>query len=132
MSQTIRLHGDVQRHRAKLLIDQAPAGAVVKVSPPVRTSEQNARMWAMLSDVARAKPEGRALPAETWKALFMSECGHQPLFEPALDGRGVVHVGFRSSRLRVAEMSDLIEAIYVYGAEHGVEWSEPRPVGEAA
>lgn len=43
---------------------------------------------------------------------------------PALDGDGLVITGYRSSKLKVAEMADLIEAIYSYGAKHGVRWSD--------
>ena len=48
------------------IIDAAPPGSVVNIKPPRRTLDQNAKMHAMLSDIARAKPQGRVLPAETW------------------------------------------------------------------
>ncbi len=124
MTQTVILRQH-NRHVAHRLIDAAPDGYVCKVSPPKRTSEQNEKLWAMLSDVARAKPQGRVYPPEIWKCLFMSEAGFEARWEPSLDGKGVVHVGFRSSRLNKAQFSELIEAIYAFGAEHGVEWSEP-------
>ena len=84
----------------------------------------NAKMWAMLSDVSRAKPEGRTHTPEVWKALFMSACGHAVQFEQGLDGTPFP-VGFRSSRLSKAQMIDLIEFIYAYGSQHGVVWTEP-------
>lgn len=125
--QTIRLLGDTQRALAKRLIDAAPRESVVNIREATRTSDQNAKMWAMLSDIARAKPEGRDYSTDVWKALAMAMCGHQVRFEPALDGDGVVPIGFRSSRLTKDEMSDVIEALYAYGAEHDVQWSdEPR------
>ena len=123
--QTIRLVGDSQRDHAKRMIDCAPPESVVNIREATRSGEQNAKLWAMLSDVARAKPQGRALSTDIWKALFMAEAGFKPRFEPSLDGQGVVPVGYKSSGLRKAEFSDLIEAIYAYGAEHGVLWSEP-------
>ena len=109
--------------RAHQLLDKAPEGCVMEVKPPRRTDDQNAKMWAMLSDVSRAKPEGRSLTPDVWKALFMHSLDHQTRFEQALDGNGVVPVGFRSSRLNKAQMSDLIEVIYEYGSRHGVQWS---------
>ena len=123
--QTIRLVGDSQRDHAKRMIERAPPHAVVNIREATRSGEQNAKLWAMLSDVARAKPQGRMLSTDVWKALFMAEAGFKPRFEPSLDGQGVVPVGYKSSGLRKAEFSDLIEAIYAFGAEHGVEWSEP-------
>lgn len=130
--QTIRLVGESQRDHAKRMIDRAPPHAVVNIREATRSGEQNAKLWAMLSDVARAKPQGRTLTTEVWKALFMAEAGFKPRFEPSLDGQGVVPVGYKSSGLRKAEFSDLIEAIYAYGAEHGVQWSEPSQSREAA
>ena len=130
--QTIILAGERQRQLAKALIDRAPPFAVVNVREGKRTLDQNAKLWALLSDIARAKPEGRNLPTEVWKALFMSAAGHKVRFEPGLDGEGVVPMMFRSSRLTKAEMSDLIEVISEYGARHGVQWSEPDPLEQAA
>jgi hypothetical protein len=124
--QTVTLAGEKQRQLAKALIDRAPPYAVVNIRESKRSTEQNAKLWAMLSDVARAKPEGRNLPTEVWKALFMSAAGHKVRFEPGLDGEGVVPMMFRSSRLTKAEMSELIEVIYEYGARHGVEWSDEQ------
>ena len=123
MTQTVRLIGQAQRDLAKRLIDAAPDDYVVKVSEPKRTSSQNDKMWAMISDVSRAKPEGRRHVPEVWKALFMQSAGHAAQFENGLDGRPFP-VGFKSSRLTKAEMSDLIECIYAYGSTHGVRWSE--------
>lgn len=124
--QTIILSGPMSRQRAHQLIEAAPDGCVANVSLPKRSDDQNAKMWAMLSDVSRAKPQGREYPPEIWKSLFMAEAGFKPRFEPSLDGRGVVPIGYKSSRLKKAEFSELIEAIYAYGSEHGVQWTEER------
>lgn len=128
--QTIILRGASQRDFAKHLIDRAPADAVVNIQAARRTNDQNAKMHAMLSDIARAKPQGRVLTTDVWKALFMAEAGFRCHFEPTLDGKGVVPLGFKSSRLNKAEFSDLIECIYAFGAEHDVAWSEPMPADD--
>lgn len=123
--QTIILRGPSQRAFAKRLVDAAPADAVVNVREATRSTDQNARMWAMLSDVSRAKPEGRRWTPETWKAAFMHALGHQVQFCEGLDGAGPFPLGFRSSRLSKREMAALITCIAEYGDRHGVEWSEP-------
>lgn len=123
--QTIILSSPVARSQAHRLIDLAPHGAVCNVREARRTSEQNDKMWAMLSDVSRQKPQGRVLPPHKWKALFMDAIGIPADWEPGLSG-GVVNVGYRSSQLTKSQMSDLIEQMYSYGAEHGVVWSEPK------
>ena len=122
--QTVILASDYQRHLAKRLIDAAPPGAVVNVREARRTSEQSDKMWAMLGDISRAKPMGRRLAPEIWKCLFLDDVGHKPKWEPSLDGDGVVNTGYRSSRLTKAQMSDVIERLYAFGAEHNITWSE--------
>lgn len=124
--QTVILASQRQRDLAKALVDKAPQGAVVNIKEAGRTSDQNAKLWAMLSDISRAKPEGRCHTPDVWKALFMNACGHEVQFLMGLDGNPFPN-GFRSSRLSKAQMSDLIEMIYEYGARHGVKWSEPNP-----
>ncbi len=121
--QTVILRGPAQRAFAKQLVDIAPADATVIIKAATRTTDQNAKMWAMLSDISRAKPQGRKHTSEVWKCLFMSACGHAVQFEMGLDGRPFP-VGFSSSKLSKAQMSDLIEFIYAYGAEHSVRWSD--------
>jgi hypothetical protein len=123
MTQVVHLRTDRQRELAKSLIDKAPDNAVVKISPEKRSDDQNAKMWAMLSDVSRSKPEARRHTPEVWKCLFMQACGHEVTFEHGLDGRPFP-LGFHSSKLTKAQMSDLIEFIYSYGAKHGVLWSD--------
>lgn len=121
--QTIILRGPSQRQLAKQLIDKAPIDAVVNVRAAKRTLDQNAKMWAMMSDLSRAKPEGRTHTPEVWKALMMKACGHAVQFEIGLDNEPFP-VGFRSSNLTKAQMIDLIEFAYQYGAENGVVWSD--------
>lgn len=125
MAQTIILDGPRQRAIAKQIIDRAPVNAVVTIREASRNLDQNARMWAMLSDVSRSKPEGRHWTPETWKAAFMHSLGHQVQFCEGLDGSGPFPIGFRSSRLTVRQMADLITVIQEYGDRHEVVWTDP-------
>lgn len=121
--QTIILGTKRAAEQAVRVILAAPNGSVLTVRAPRRTIDQNAKLWAMLSDISRAKPEGRTHTPEMWKALAMHACGHAVQFENGLDGQPFP-VGFRSSRLSKAQMSDLIEFLYAFGAQHGVQWSD--------
>ena len=125
--QTIRLVGPAQRKLAHDLIDRAPDGAILNVQEARRSLEQNARFHAMLSDVSRAKPDGRVYDVETWKCIFLDAAGFKPRWIPALDGDGVINTGYRSSRLTKAEMSQCIECMYEFGARHEIKWTEPNP-----
>jgi hypothetical protein len=121
----IRLIGPTQREHAKAMIDAAPTGHVVTIRAPHRSLDQNAKLWAMLTDVAMAEPDGRRHSPETWKALFMHALGHQARFLQGLDGE-VFPIGFRSSKLSVREMADLISFIDAWGTQKGVKWREVR------
>lgn len=126
--QTVILRGPTQRGFAAKLIQAAPDDAVVTIREATRNADQNARMWAMLSDVARAKPEGRHWTTDVWKAAFMHSLGYQVRFCEGLDGQGPFPTGFRTSRLTVRQMADLITVIGEYGDRHGVRWTEPQEV----
>ena len=124
--QTVILRGDSQRKLAHKFIEQAPVDAVVNIAEANRTKDQNARLWAMLSDISRAKPEGRKYTAEQWKCVFMSACGWEVQFLEGLDGQPFP-AGFRSSKMTKKQMRDLHEYIAAYGDQHGIQWSEPNP-----
>lgn len=107
----------------------APEGYSVTITEKKRSQIQSDKMWAMLGDVAKAKPEGRQWTPETWKCAFLHSLGHQIAFAEGLDGSGPFPIGFRSSHLNVRQMSDLIEVIYEYGTRHGVKWTETESAG---
>jgi hypothetical protein len=87
-------------------------------------------MWALLSDVSRAKPKGLCYSTELWKCLFMQACEHEVMTMTGLDGLPFA-VGHSSSKLTVSEMSELIEFIFAWGSENGVTFSE-KPERNAA
>ena len=122
----ITLAGDYQRSCAKNIIDAAPVGYIVTIREPIRSLDQNARMWAMLADISKAMPDGRRHTSDDWKCLFMHACGWEVQFLDGLDNRPFPS-GFRSSRMSVGQMADLITFISAYGDERGVAWSEPHP-----
>jgi hypothetical protein len=115
---------DEARRRAAQACMTAPDGHVVKVAPPTRSLEQNAALWSSLADVAaQVVWHGRKLDAESWKHIFSSSLKKQDVV-PNLDGTGFVVLGISTSKMSKREMSDLIELIRAFGAEHGVEWSD--------
>lgn len=125
--QTVILRGQAQRDLACDLVRGAPVDAVVNIREANRSLDQNAKLWAILSDISRAMPEGRRWTAETWKAAFMHSLGHQVQFADGLDGAGPFPLGFRSSRLTKAQMADLITLAMEYGDRHAVAWSGSAP-----
>ena len=109
------------RQRAAAWVAKAPAMTRLEFKAPKRTLPQNARMWAMLSDVAaQVKWHGLRLSAEDWKLMFLDALKREVRMVPNLDGNGFVNLGRSSSDLSVAEMGDLMELIAAFGANHGV------------
>lgn len=126
MNPHFRLVHREARHRAQLAIASAPDGYVVTIKPPTRTLDQNSKLWPMLQDIATQVDWcGQKLTDEEWKDVFSAALKKQKVV-PGLDG-GFVVCGQRTSTMPKQEFSDLIELMYAFGAEKGVEWSEPVP-----
>jgi len=84
-------------------------------------------MWAALSDVATQLPyHGIKLTADDWKLLFLDALKREVRMVPNLDGNGFVSLGRSSSDLSKAEMSDLLEIIAAFGANHGVVFHDEQ------
>jgi hypothetical protein len=112
-------------NRAELIaaLKAAPVGATFELVDDPRTTQQNRLMWKLLGEVSAQLPWGNPpqhYPPEDWKDCFMKAAGHRLRFMPAIDGAGVVALGYRSSKLNKEEFSDLIETIYSQGLTRGV------------
>lgn len=116
------------RARAVEAVKAAPQGWSVSVGEPTRSSDQNARLWASLADIAgQVEWYGKKLTPEDWKHVFSSSLRKLQVV-PNLDGSGFVALGLSTSRMSKREMSDLLELMYAFGAERGVVWSDPEEV----
>ena len=124
MAYKIVLHDAHARRKAISIIEQAPEGSVFGLIAAGRTISQNAKMWACLTDIALAKPEGRAMSPEAWKSAFMSALGYEIIWQPGIDNSPPFPAGFRTSRLNKSQMADLLSFILEYGDRHGVKWSK--------
>lgn len=121
------------REQAINWINRAPAGTRLEFKAPRRTIEQNDKLWAMLSDVARQiKWHGLTLSTNDWKLIFLDSLKRENRLVPNIDNTGFVNLGRSSSDLSKAEMTDLIELILMFGANHGVVWSDPQSAESAA
>ena len=119
------LHRQSDRDRAASWVRQAPWGTRITFQEARRTTDQNARMWAMLTEVARqVKWHGQRLSADDWKLVFLSALKQELRIVPNLDGTGFVQLGRSSSDLSVAEMGDLMDLIAAFGAREGVTFSD--------
>lgn len=98
---------------------------VVNVKKETRSLEQNARMWAMLTDVSKQVVwYGRKLTPEDWKHVFTASLTKQEVV-PGIDG-GFVVLGKSTSQMTKAEMSELQELMQAFGAQQGVKFTAPE------
>jgi hypothetical protein len=117
------------RERVQAWAAKAPWGTRVTFQEAKRTTDQNARMWAMLTEVARqVKWHGQKLSPDDWKVVFLSALKAELRMVRNLDGTGFVQLGRSSSSLSVGEMADLMDLIAAFGAREGVTFAEPERV----
>jgi len=122
---TVTITSDEDRSRALQIVRQAPAGSRVDVKGAKRSLPQNDRMWAMLTDVAQQLPwHGVKLRPDDWKLIFLNGLKRELRMVPNLDGTGFVDIAKSSSDLSKEEMTDLIELMFAFGAEHGVTFQD--------
>jgi hypothetical protein len=96
----------------------------LSVTKETRSTAQNARMWAMLQDVANQVIwHGRKLAKEDWKHVFSASLKKQDAV-PGIDG-GFVVLGQSTSQMTIPEMSDLMMLMDAFGANNGVRFSAP-------
>jgi hypothetical protein len=121
------MNGPADKAKAIAWINRAPPETRVEFKAAKRTLPQNDRMWAMLTDIAQQKEHnGRRYTPDQWKVLFMHACGREVQFIPALDGSTFIPWGQSSSDLSKQEMTDLIEFMFSWGAEHGVVFHDEK------
>lgn len=94
----------------------------VSIKTETRSTAQNSILWSILSDVSKqVEWHGQKLDDEAWKDMATAALKRQRVV-PGIDG-GFVVLGTRTSKMTVAEMSELIEFLHAFGDERGVKWS---------
>ena len=124
---TIQCFEPVQAHKAMTatlwpqLKAMLTAGhrMVLTLAPATRSLDQNAKMWACLSDIAKQVDwYGQKLSPDDWKHVLSASLRKQRAV-PGIDG-GFVVVGLSTSQMTIAEMSEMIELAHAFGADKGV------------
>lgn len=88
-----------------------------------RSSEQNAKLHAMINDIAKTREwAGKRRDIEVWKRLltaaWLRARGESVELLPALDGHGIDVVFRPTSSLTVAECSELIDFVEAWEASN--------------
>ena len=124
------LHNRQQAHTAIIATyeaakEQLQAGKklVLSLTEETRSVEQNAKMWATLAEIANQVDwYGQKLTAEEWKWVLSASLKKQRAV-PGIDG-GFVVLGQSTSKMTIAEMSEMIELAVAFGAQHNVIFKE--------
>lgn len=125
MRRVFFLEHDIARRNAIRAVQEAPAGLMVVIQEKTRTLDQNALLWPLLSAVSNQVIwHGAKLSPDEWKDVFTAALKRQKVV-PGIDG-GFVVCGTRTSKMPKSEFSDLIELIYSFGAERGVNFHDER------
>ena len=92
-----------------------------------RTDDQNRKLHAMCGDLAeQVQWAGEKLDTEDWKRLLVASIHGQKVIL-GIDGQGFVVLNKRTSKMNKADVGEVIEALYAFGAERGVRWSDEIP-----
>lgn len=100
---------------------------VLDVRRETRTLEQNSILWSILTDLSQQcewAVDGQMvkLPPEDVKHILTASLKRHQRMARGIDG-GLVILGQSTSRMTVAEVSELIELGHAVGADRGVKWS---------
>jgi len=123
MKQTLTITGEVARKAICRYVLSAPEGHIVTIGEPTRNLEQNARLWASLTEISHQVDwYGNKLTAEEWKTVFTAALRKEKVV-PGING-GFVVLGQSTSKMTKGEFSELLELLYAFGAQHGVKFSD--------
>ena len=118
---------DVWPHIKALLM--AGHRLVLEVKPETRSLSQNARFWAMLTDISQqVEWYGRKLTPDDWKHVFTAALSKQDVV-PGIEG-GFVVLGKATSKMTKGEMAELQTLMEAFGAQHGVKFTAPDWIAE--
>lgn len=128
MKQLFHLSHPVARRNAANAVMCAQEGFIVEIKPRTRSLDQNACLWALLTELSK-KPQWPVdgqmvyLKPEDWKHILSAGLKRHQRVAMGIEG-GFVVLGQSTSKMTKAEMSELLELIHAFAAEHGVDLGE--------
>lgn len=101
---------------------------VVQIKPITRTLEQNNKLHAMLSDIAKqCEFNGKKRDITTWKMIFVSghaiATGGEAELATGFEGE-VINLRESTATMGVKRLASLIEYITAWGVENGVHFND--------
>lgn len=134
MKQQFCLINDSVKQNAVNFIRSIPADrrfpVIIEAREESRTDKQNRLMWPLLKDLSdQVIWYGEKLESAEWKDLItvlvsqMQSPEKEQKSAPGING-GRVYFGVRTSQSSKRYMVEVIEAIFWFGTEHNVKFSE--------
>lgn len=103
---------------------RVPDRTTVEFRSPRRTLDQNNLLWSLLGQVSKQVDwYGTKLSSEDWKDVLTASLRRTRVV-PGIDAGTFVPLGMRTSQMTKEEISELLELIYAFGAERGVQFRE--------
>lgn len=121
-----RLKTPPQRQKALEALREAPEDHVCVIREHTRSLDQNALLWRLLTVLSRTLPwtvngTQTMLTPEDWKDICTASLYQENRIARGIRG-GFVMLGRSTSKMSVTQMVELIEFIYAFGAEQGVDF----------
>jgi NinB protein len=122
MADAFDIHLTPDRSEVLEKIKSLPDGWRIVLKRPPRSLQQNAHMWAMLTDISEQVIwYGEHLSREDWKNVLTASL-RKSRTVPTIDGDGLVPLGLYTSEMSDEEMNMLLALIQAFGDEQGVRW----------
>ncbi|MGN8022307.1 recombination protein NinB [Phyllobacterium sp. 22229] len=124
----VTIQDETDRARVAKWAKNVEVGTIVEFRKKTRSNEQNAKLHAMLGEVAEQVVwYGRKLDSDDWKNLFTASLRVADVV-PGIDRGTIVPLGIRTSSMTIEEMGNLITLIYAFGDTQTppVKFKEPR------
>jgi hypothetical protein len=131
-----KLFSPQQRSRAIEAVRTAPEHYVVEIKERTRSLDQNALLWRLLTITSKQVPwtvngHDSMLSPEDWKDVFTASLHQELRIAKGIQG-GFVMLGRSTSKMTVSQMTAMIEFIYSFLSEQGIEVdvSEQEIIGD--
>jgi hypothetical protein len=139
----VLVHDTARERCAAYAQREAPSGTLVTFRDAPKSRIQEEKYHAMFGDIAEQYTHaGRKWGDEDMKRLLIDAFKHETKDDPdlaqawkdmgdmglapAIGRDGFVVLGTQSKKFPKVLASALIEWLYAFGAENGIQWSEPK------
>lgn len=120
----VQIKAQADRNLIATWAKNVPEGTTVEFRAPRRSLDQNALMWSLLGQISKQVDwYGQKLSSEDWKDVLTASLRRTRVV-PGIDAGTFVPLGMRTSQMTKEEISELIELVYAFGAERGVQFRE--------